>query len=237
MNRRKVTLRVVWGALITLLAALAFAPGLTADAPSFSLLKKAEPALAEVNEQPVVDLAIAPEIEESPQYVPDADESPAAADRQTSPAQDEQSGSGFEHDTALAMIDAGTLGSLSNASDAHIFRSFGSGGLSGGGSNDAPHRARQGHQNHPAGAPGTEGSSSNPQFFGDETSTEGKPANDAKNELPQQDANAGDKKPTDVAFNDYPPTDDKPRVSVPEPSSIVLLLVGIGGLCVMRRLS
>lgn len=230
MNRRKLTLRVAVGCGITFLAALAFAPGLTADAIGLPFLTKAAPKTVAAGEQTTGSTQAIPKAGKQPKYVPLPDEKPAAAapDHQTAPEQNDHGNKGFDGHTTFAMSEVSNLNSLSNTSDARIFRSVG--GVGGG-----EPAAHKGHANSPNGG----ASSSSPQPNSDDTSKDDKANGDASNGNASNDdqKTEPDNKSTEIALNGPSVTEEKPHASVPEPSSVMLLLAGVCGLCAMRRMS
>lgn len=229
MNQRKHFFRTLGGSMLAILANLAFAPIFQAGAastPGFSLLAANEehsPASADksmppqVHPQQTLPRSSAPQLSE-----PTAPSQPA-----TEPKNDE-----FDGDTTFATNEA-SAGATSSISDAHLFSSFGSSAGSGG--NYSKKQAHQSYSAHPQPAHGTPGEVRD-QHEDVENTPPPSSREQAQNESEQISAtnephqnNYGDDT-IQVANADKPVV-----VALPEPSPIILLLVGFCGLIAMRR--
>lgn len=229
MNHRKLYVKTLIGGAVVILAHLAFAPTFQAGASSAPPQIHTPVNTIASNDQPEHDARasqpprkVMPEqLPVTPSAQPEQQAAPSAPHAEPKPDE-------FDGYTTFAMNEIGNSNALSNDSDAHIFGVLGSGSSGG-----ATHvSTRQGRTNHAPGAghssPGESPKQADVAPPSDESAS---PAVE-----PKDHAEAEPDAPTQIAKIEYPPSATKPVASVPEPSSIALVVVGICGLIAARHL-
>ncbi|HEY3700578.1 MAG TPA: hypothetical protein VGK97_14675 [Spongiibacteraceae bacterium] len=158
---------------------------------------------------------------------PQSSEPAAPSQPATEPQNDE-----FDGDTTFAMNEV-SIGATSSISDAHLFSSLGS--SAGSSSNHSKKQAHQGYSARPQPSRGAPGEVRDPHDD-DENTPPTSSSEQAQSELEQISATNGPNQNNHGDNTTQLANADKPVVvALPEPSPIILLLVGFCGLIAMRR--
>lgn len=236
MNYRKLNTKALAGGLLAIFAGFAFAPIYNADATFTDALFPSIEKIVADDEQPAPAKPALKHFKAAPQ-LPDL---PQASDEQAIPGepQGEPHHNGSDGRTTFAVNDIGAGGNaLGNHSDAHIFGLLGAGG----GSSLSP-TAHKGRSTQPQQGGSSEQNGTAADTKGSDDHPSDKPA-DPKDELAQNDTDKHDdndknddgKKDGSNPTGPAPTLDNRPVASVPEPSSLALVFIGVCGLIAARR--
>lgn len=219
MNHPKPSFKTVLSGFIAIFTGVAFAPIFEADAaftPAQHFIQKLVAGEDSAKPETARPLRSRKGLHDPSVAAPA--EQPAAAPSQPRGSEPNE----FDGPTTFAKNEISGSDALSNVSDARIFGRLGSGGIGGGGSASSPVAKKI--------------SATSPAASDDlNDKTDAAPSDEQKPTEKPQDQARDDSNPQWQA--DKPRGDTKPNATVPEPSALALIFIGVCGLVVARRLA